>query len=353
MPRLTGPCIPVFLLSISTAVSMLAQDDASTSTDNRDDPKAVKLANELGDVKFGENGQVVSLIINRAKLSDHELAGLESLKNLEYFSVHSYRFRGHGLRRIRGIASLTGLSLYCPVLTDKGLSSLDAQIGWKNLKRLRIICPEISDAGLIHIRGLTGLQSLSIDHGDVTDEGIANFSEMAGLERLELNSTKVTGTGLKHLKRPEKLKTLKLYRSPINDEGLKEIGSFVNLEWLYLTETNVTDRGLTHLKSLKKLRRLDLDATKVTDKGLAELGHLPIEELSLSCTSFSSRGVGGVIVSSTSNAPQITDVGLVHLRGLMRLRKLDLQGTTVTGEGVKTLRSTLPDLKVIHGFNLE
>ena len=42
----------------------------------------------------------------------------------------------------------------------------------------------------------------------------------------------------------------------------------------------------------------------------------------------------------------ITDEGLAHLSGLARLSLLDLRGTRVTAAGVKTLSKTLPDVAV-------
>jgi hypothetical protein len=40
---------------------------------------------------------------------------------------------------------------------------------------------------------------------------------------------------------------------------------------------------------------------------------------------------------------QVTDAGLIHLRGLTKLRERDLNATNVTGEGARKLRETLPD----------
>ncbi len=46
--------------------------------------------------------------------------------------------------------------------------------------------------------------------------------------------------------------------------------------------------------------------------------------------------------------PNVTDVGLVHLKGLRSLRSLDLSGTKVTDAGVADLQRALPNLEIIR-----
>jgi hypothetical protein len=43
---------------------------------------------------------------------------------------------------------------------------------------------------------------------------------------------------------------------------------------------------------------------------------------------------------------QVDDAGLAHLKGLARLRSLDLENTRVTAEGVKELQQSLPTTEV-------
>jgi hypothetical protein len=44
----------------------------------------------------------------------------------------------------------------------------------------------------------------------------------------------------------------------------------------------------------------------------------------------------------------VTDAGLVHLKGLTKLRALKLNGTNVTAGGVKQLQQALPNCKIYH-----
>jgi hypothetical protein len=42
---------------------------------------------------------------------------------------------------------------------------------------------------------------------------------------------------------------------------------------------------------------------------------------------------------------RVTDAGLQHLRGLSKLKKLNLSGTDVTPSGVRELQRHLPDCR--------
>ena len=50
----------------------------------------------------------------------------------------------------------------------------------------------------------------------------------------------------------------------------------------------------------------------------------------------------------TLGGSQITDAGLMHLKGLRNLKHLTLVHTSVTAAGVQELKKALPDVKVIQ-----
>jgi len=60
----------------------------------------------------------------------------------------------------------------------------------------------------------------------------------------------------------------------------------------------------------------------------------------------------GVVFLDSVRAPisgtEVSDVGLKHLQGLNKLRKLDLSRTDVTNVGVKTLRKALSKCIIYH-----
>jgi hypothetical protein len=100
---------------------------------------------------------------------------------------------------------------------------------------------------------------------------------------------------------------------------------------LQMANADVTDDTLQYLKGLEKLRELDLNDTQVTDEGLLILKELPaLEALRLKGT-------------------KITDAGFrEHLLPGASLRMLDLRGTGVSREAVKTWRAAKPGRRVLQ-----
>jgi len=88
---------------------------------------------------------------------------------------------------------------------------------------------------------------ISLLNSRITDDGLGQLEELAGLKTLDLGGTKITNAGLAHL------------------------SSLANLETLSLHSTLVTDAGLLHLKGLSRLETLWCGRTRVTDEGIAEL----------------------------------------------------------------------------------
>jgi len=58
---------------------------------------------------------------------------------------------------------------------------------------------KVSDAGLVHLKGLTKLQSLSLISTKVTDAGLVHLKGLTKLQSLNLSFSKVTDAGVKDL----------------------------------------------------------------------------------------------------------------------------------------------------------
>jgi hypothetical protein len=98
----------------------------------------------------------------------------------------------------------------------------------------------LTDAGLVHLLGLTSLQTLGLDNTQGTDVGLARL-RLTGLQQLLLGGSQVTDAGLAHL------------------QGL------TGLQHLSLGGTQVTDAGLVYLQGLTSLQGLGLNHTQVAD----------------------------------------------------------------------------------------
>ena len=58
---------------------------------------------------------------------------------------------------------------------------------------------DITDAGLVHLTGMTNLQTLSLSGSNITDPGIVHLKGLNKLQKLYLMRAKVTSAGVAHL----------------------------------------------------------------------------------------------------------------------------------------------------------
>ena len=161
-----------------------------------------------------------------------------------------------------------------------------------------------------------------------------------------------TGAELDHVVHLKRIEQLELWESSVNDARLADLGGLTRLRTLGLHKTRVGDKGLANLKGLPALRCCGSTGaggdrrrvgtpegpdrsgspvvwkTAITDAGLVHLkGLINLKRLILADT-------------------QITDAGLVHLRGLKRLQELEVSNTRVTDTALRELQRALPNLRI-------
>ena len=103
------------------------------------------------------------------------------------------------------------------------------------------------------------------------------------------------------------------------------------LAWLDLRGTKISDTGLKRLVDLPSLKSLFLSGPKVTNTGLEHIGKIAtLEHISLP------------LCRAVSNS------GLLFLRGLYRLKRLDLRGTSVMEDGLNALQRYLPNCTILR-----
>ena len=160
---------------------------------------------------------------------------------------------------VKGLAKLETLSLRdCRNITDAGLVHLKGLTG---LQTLGLGGTKITDAGLVHLKGMQ-LMQLLIPVGAQTDLGLKHY--LAALETqpprlwsrfrpadtvlLLLPGWRITDAGMVHLKGLTNLQSLDLRKTKITDAGLVHLKGLNKLQWLYLMGTKVTDAGVSDLK---------------------------------------------------------------------------------------------------------
>jgi len=113
---------------------------------------------------------------------------------------------------------------------------------------------------------------VSLHGSSVRDSDLQPFGDaLKELRKLYLSNTQITNAGLVHLKGLTNLDTLILTNTKITDAGLVHLKDLTNLIWLDLSHTQITDAGLEHLKELTNPLYLNLNFTQLTDEGVKKL----------------------------------------------------------------------------------
>jgi hypothetical protein len=123
--------------------------------------------------------------------------------------------------------------------------------------------------------------------------------------------------------------------------GVRICGGWYRIDDKFVEEKNADAKG-------------GLEHTQVSDAGLVHLkGLTGLKYLRLSHTKITGTGLlhlkclGNLQVLDVSNSPA-TDAGLEHLKGLTELGEFDLCGTKVKDAGVDKLQQALPGLGIIR-----
>lgn len=218
-----------------------------------------------------------------------EIAGLSAL------TLQNTRITDKSLESLRRLPNLTSMDLIGTQITDDGLAHLAAH---DNLHTLQLQnCRHISDAGIQHLAGLVGLEVLELPAG-LTDASIEHLSGLsrlttlsfhigsepisdAGAKRIAelfprltsitLQHANLTDDGLRHLIKLNRLTQINVNGTKITDDGLAELKQLPNVEHLGLGGTSITDAGLEHLAALRNLSSLWVVSTNVTSAGVARL----------------------------------------------------------------------------------
>src|SRR5262249_7131149 len=161
---------------------------------------------------------------------------------------------------------------------------------------------------LAYIGELSELKSLDISFTQISDVGLEHLATLAQLEELRLGGDKISGVGLHVLKLLPKLRKLSFYGIQRRNAG-----------WCWAPV--VTDLELDTIALLAGLEELNIGF------GVA-LGAARPEELGPADSEAECRIAGGT---------RVTDLGLSKLASLRRLRSLDVSGSAITANGVRTL----------------
>ncbi len=295
---------------------------------------------------FGEESFRNVTLVNVADSDDPAsyVDHIARLPALETLVVGGPGFTDEHVRRLHGLATLSGLVLDCTEVTDDGIAALRQALGDVEVYRSqRRSIRWLEDLGcrlqkkppphsrlqpLVGSEWFDELMAVDIANVPFGDADTAILKPLHGLRGLTITGLNMvyatppqgvtpaktrgpSGTG-----RAERLRE----RPKVTDAGLAWLQGLSQLGRLILdTQPDISDAGLDHLQGLKQLYQINLNGTGVTDAGLAKLKELDkLFWLGLRRT-------------------RVTDAGLVHLQGLPRLTEVFLADTAVSDAGVATL----------------
>lgn len=214
--------------------------------------------------------------------------------------------------------------------------------------------PGIDDAALERVSRLGQIETLRIESGLLTDEGMPHLARLTGLRELEFGGPKATITdrGLEALRYLQELRRLQCCWAPrVTDAGVANLSFCDRLESVDLMGTPTGDGAINALRGKHGLRRFK-SGRLVTDAGLPLLHDFPVFKTW-------QGGEGNIGLMSFDSEPNhllldgsFTDTGLEQLRGLHGLYGVMLfwhvTAATPTGLGVL---ADLPHLEMLgcHG----
>src|SRR6476620_9417626 len=110
-------------------------------------------------------------------VTDADLPIFADLPDLQHLDLTATKVTGAGLAALTHLQRLQGISLDSSKnVTDDALEILGR---FPNLRYLELgCCAQLTDAGVAHLRVLTNLESLTLDHTQVSDAGLVYLASL-------------------------------------------------------------------------------------------------------------------------------------------------------------------------------
>lgn len=186
------------------------------------------------------------------------------------------------------------------------------------------------DEHLEQLASLTGLQSLVVTSSDITDAAVEKFTQSpcaAHLRVVHISTSEITDVGLAHFGRCPELVSLTQQLSKVSDRCLDDLECRDKLRSLGIGSRNLTDAAVDGIERFPSLAALMIISPKITDAVPAKL-------------------VGMNLIDLRLGSPEVTSVGMRHVKKLTNLRFLGLWGTGVDDAGLEEL-ADLPELETL------
>ena len=290
----------LFVISLACAASAAAQD---------------------GQAVRDQAGRIVEVSLARTWATDADVERIAAIPTVKRLDLSLTYVSDRGVERLKALDELEDLNLSsAEFITDAAIAFLR---GHRGLKTLNLRGTDVTDTSLAYIAELPQLKSLDIAFTQITDVGLEHLASLAQLEELNLGGDKISGVGLHVLKLLPKLRALSFYGIQRRNAG-----------WCWAPV--VTDLELETISLLGGLEELNIGF------GVA-LGAARPADLGPVDSEAECRIAGGT---------RVTDLGLAKLASLKKLRRLDVSGSSITANGVKTL-AAFHDLRRLSLWNIK
>lgn len=241
--------------------------------------------------------------------------------------------KGAEITETKGVA--TGLAVAdCSKLTADDY----AQIGKLATVKLLSFGKGFDDAGLKALGAAAGIENLSTNGMDVSDEGVRALAAWKCLKSIAFfhPGKRLTGTGLAALAAVPKLERLTVAGSvAFADEGMAAVATITQLKNFRTWHSGVTTEGVKKIAPLKNLTSVHLGQrlsytppVTLSDAALPVLAELPLLE------------------DITLGEARLTLGALSQLKNLTHLKKLTLDNIEISESDVAALKQQLPKTDV-------
>jgi internalin A len=171
--------------------------------------------------QVGHLGGLEILSLSGSRVSDAGLVHLSGLTQLKRLVLDDTRITDAGLAHLEGLYQLETLTLARTAITDAGLAHLKRLT---RLKELDLSGTQSTGSGLAHLENLKLLNILLLGSTKLDDAGMAYIGRLTSLLNLDLtDDTRLTGVGLSHLKGLTRLQSLSLQNVDVSPDVLEQL----------------------------------------------------------------------------------------------------------------------------------
>lgn len=329
------------------------QDDMQNPDSPREASSLVQRIRKSGGQPGFHGEKIVRLGIYEPQGDDHSFPYLSELVDLESLDIN-YVDSPAWVSRIVKLPRLQRLMSYRGSLTDESCEYL-AQM--KQLTELTLDVNEITDAGIAKIARLPNLEVLNLRFMPVTDAALVSISRLPKLRKLSFVHTRITPAGVLALRDSPIEELVWWVDSPLeNNSFLPYVGRLRNVKRLNLASRFLDNEDLKSISGMVQLEDLDASEHRLTDAGLVHLRGLKnLKRLQLGLAPGDrDKGPGDAgmqhvaelteLESLGLNCTRLTDTGLMHLARLPKLKRLEVEGTEITPACIPLLEK-LPELE--------